>query len=169
MIVAVFVLVLAFGCAAWADNTSQAGTSVGQSVYGVAGQVYNTTAPQSAIQFVIGQKSYTVDGAVYNIDTAPFINDSRTFVPVRYLGNAIGATTNWDSTTKTVTMTMGNTIVTLVIGENSITVNGQAIPLDVAPVIQDGRTCLPVSAVASAFGYTVSWDQATRTVGLTQE
>jgi hypothetical protein len=166
VIVAVFVLALAFGCVAWADAPQAVTSTVGQSVYGVAGQVYNTGAPQAAIQFVIGQESYTVGGAVYNTDAAPFIENSRTFVPVRYLGDAIGATTNWDGATNTVTLTMGNTVAALVIGSNSITVNGQASPLDVAPVIKDGRTYLPVSAVAEAFGYTVSWDQATQTVSL---
>ncbi len=170
VIVAVFVLALAFGCVAWASDMSQAGTStVGQSVYGVAGQVYNTGAPQAAILFVIGQKSYTVDGNVYNIDTAPFIENGRTLVPVRYLGDAIGAITNWDGTTKTVTLTSGDTVVTLAIGKNSVMVNGQANLLDIAPVIKDGRTYLPVSAVAKAFGYNVSWDQATQTVSLTLE
>ncbi len=48
-------------------------------------------------------------------------------------------------------------------------VNGQANLLDIAPVIKDGRTYLPVSAVAKAFGYNVSWDQATQTVSLTLE
>ena len=123
VIVAVFVLALAFSCVAWADTQASAST-VGQSVYGVAGQVYNTGAPQT-ILFVIGQKSYTVDGNVYNIDAAPFIENSRTLVPVRYLGDAIGATTTWDGTTNTVTLAMGNTVVTLVIGESNITVNGQ--------------------------------------------
>lgn len=170
LIAAVFVLALALGCVAWASDTPQAGTStVGQSVYGVAGQVYSTGAPQAAILFVIGQKSYTVDGNVYSIDAAPFIENGRTLVPVRYLGDAIGATTNWDGTTKTVTLTKGDTVVTIVIGESNIAVNGQASPLDVAPVIQDGRAYLPVSAIAQAFGYTVSWDQATQTVSLTQE
>jgi hypothetical protein len=170
VIATVFVLALAFGCVAWASDAPQAGTStVGQSGYGVAGQVYNTGAPQTTILFVIGQKSYTVDGNVYNIDAAPFIENGRTLVPVRYLGDAIGATTNWDGTSNTVTLTMGNTVVALVIGANDITVNGQTSPLDVAPVIKDGRTYLPARSVAEAFGYTVSWDQATQTVTLMQE
>ena len=169
VIVAVFVLALALGCVAWASDTPQTSAStVGQSVYGVAGQVYSPGASQAAILFVIGQKSYSVGGTVYNIDAAPYIDNGRTLVPVRYLGDAIGATTTWDDTTKTVTLSSGETVVTLVIGTSSITVNGQASPLDVAPVIQDGRTYVPVSAVAQAFGYTVSWDQASQTVSLTQ-
>ena len=169
VIAAVFVLALAFGCVAWASDTTTAGAAaVGQSVYGVTGQVYNTGTPQSTILFVIGQKSYTVNGNVYSIDAAPFIANSRTLLPVRYLGDAIGATTTWDGTTNTVTLTKGNTVVTLIIGTSSISVNSQSSPLDVAPLIKDGRTYLPVSAVASAFGYTVGWDQATQTVSLTQ-
>jgi hypothetical protein len=167
LIATVFFLALAFGCAAWASDTPADTSTVGQSVYGVAGQVYNTGAPES-ILFVIGQKSYSVDNTVYNIDAAPFIENSRTLVPVRYIGDAIGATTTWNGTTNTVTLTMGNTVITLTAGEKSITVNGQATALDVAPMIHDGRTFLPVSAVAQALGYTVSWDPATKTVSLLQ-
>lgn len=168
VILTALVLVLALGCIAWASDTSQAGTTaVGQSVYGVTGQVYNT-APQTTVLFVIGQQSYSVNGTVYNTDTAPYIDNGRTLVPVRYLGDAIGATTAWDETTKTVTLTKGDTVVMLVIGESSITVNGAASTLNVAPVINNGRSFLPARSVAEAFGYTVGWDQATQTVSITQ-
>jgi hypothetical protein len=167
--VVTLVFALALGCAAWASDASQTGSAaVAQSVYGVAGQVYSTAA-QAPVQFVVGQQAYTVGSTVYNTDAAAFAENGRTLVPVRYLGAALGATTNWDAATKTVTLTAGNTVVTLVIGQNSITINGQATPIDSAPLIRDGRTYIPVRSVAEAFGCAIGWDQATQTVSITQE
>lgn len=118
-------------------------------------------------QFVIGQTSYTVAGSVYNMDAAPYIVNGRTLVPVRYLADELGAQTAWNGTTQTVTVTEGNTTITLVIGSTTLTVNGTASPMDVAPVISNGRTYLPARYVAQALGATVSWDPTSQTVTIT--
>ncbi|MDY3617839.1 copper amine oxidase N-terminal domain-containing protein [Agathobaculum sp.] len=39
-----------------------------------------------------------------------------------------------------------------------------AFTIDTAPVIQNGRTYLPIRAVAEMYGYSVSWDGKTNTV-----
>ena len=51
---------------------------------------------------------------------------------------------------------------------NAVTLDGQTIELgdDEQPFILEGRTFLPVAAVARALGLTVSWDGATQTVHL---
>lgn len=48
----------------------------------------------------------------------------------------------------------------------TVTVNGSKVTSDVPAVILDGRTLLPVRAVATAFGATVAWDQGTYTAAL---
>ena len=118
-------------------------------------------------QFVIGQASYTVDGSVYSMDAAPYIMGGRTLVPVRYLADALGAQTAWDEATQTVTVTEGSTTINLVIGSTSMTVNGQTEQMDIAPMINNGRTYLPARYVAESLGATVSWDSTTQTVGIT--
>lgn len=47
-------------------------------------------APAHKAVFVVGQESYTVDGQPKEMDAAPFIENGRTFVPVRYLAYALG-------------------------------------------------------------------------------
>jgi uncharacterized protein YkwD len=46
----------------------------------------------------------------------------------------------------------------------TVLVNGQALVLDVAPLIESGRTLLPVRAIAESLGASVSWDSAARRV-----
>ncbi|PLX33943.1 MAG: hypothetical protein C0604_02595 [Clostridiales bacterium] len=46
----------------------------------------------------------------------------------------------------------------------SIMARGRNIKFDTPPVIKDGRTLIPVRAVSEAFGASVAWDPALRTV-----
>lgn len=59
------------------------------------------------------------------------------------------------------------TVVKLTIGQDIMTVNGQAVQLDAAPEIKDGRTFLPLRAIAEIFGATVEWIPDTKGVTVT--
>ncbi|MDO4540381.1 MAG: N-acetylmuramoyl-L-alanine amidase [Syntrophomonadaceae bacterium] len=49
-------------------------------------------------------------------------------------------------------------------GDITVLLNGQAMSFEVAPIIENGRTLVPLRAIFEALGATVSWDEATRTV-----
>ncbi|HWQ22080.1 MAG TPA: stalk domain-containing protein [Clostridia bacterium] len=55
-------------------------------------------------------------------------------------------------------------VLTFTIGSTVGTRNGARVTLDAAPVIQNGRTLLPVRYVAEPLGATVAWAAGTRTV-----
>lgn len=116
------------------------------------------------VTLFIGQQVAVVDGDASVLDVAPFIKDGRTFVPVRFIAEALGADVKYDAATQTVTATRGDDVVVLTIGSNVMTVNGEAQVTDVAPFIVDGRTVLPFRALAEAFGSEVAWDAATQSV-----
>lgn len=59
------------------------------------------------------------------------------------------------------------TVVKLTIGQDIMVVNGKAIQLDAAPEIKDGRTFLPLRAIAEIFGATVEWIPETKGVTVT--
>ena len=59
------------------------------------------------------------------------------------------------------------TVVKLTIGQTTAYVNGEAKTLDVAPVIENGRTLMPLRFIAEAMGATVAWDGTTGTATLT--
>lgn len=56
------------------------------------------------IKLKIGSNIMTVNGVEKLLDTAPFIKDSRTFLPVRFVSEALGADVDWDDKTRTVTI-----------------------------------------------------------------
>lgn len=130
-----------------------------------------TSAPGKPIpvkvEFKIGQKSYYINGQVKTMDVAPFIEKSRTFLPIRYVAVALGVNTNdilWDDDTNKVTILKGNRIVQLTIGSKIMLLNGMMIPMDVPAQIKNGRTQLPLRFVAEAFGANVDFNEPTRTV-----
>ena len=57
------------------------------------------------IVLTLGSKAMFVDGEKITLDSAPEIKDSRTFLPVAQIANAVGVDTSWDAQTKTVTLT----------------------------------------------------------------
>ena len=50
-----------------------------------------------------------------------------------------------------------------------VVVNGELIEFDTPPLIEDDRTFIPVRAVAEFLNYDVSWDDATKTVKITDK
>ena len=103
-------------------------------------------------------------GGEFNIyvDTAPFIYDGRTFLPIRFVAEAFGILTTWDgNATRTATLERGTTTVQLTVGSKTMILikNGirSSIEMDVAPMMWEGRVCMPVRFVAEAFGLGVEW------------
>jgi hypothetical protein len=57
------------------------------------------------ISIMINDKNIVVNGRITKMDTEAIIKESRTFVPIRYVAEALGATVAWDPNTKTVIIT----------------------------------------------------------------
>jgi len=110
------------------------------------------------------------DGApgvtVVQLDVAPYIKPpGRTYVPVRYLANALGvadANVGWNGRARQVTLSEpGMPKVQMTIGKKHVISNGNRKEIDVSPeIIPPGRTMLPARFVAEALGYQVEWDPA---------
>jgi hypothetical protein len=114
---------------------------------------------------VVGQSSYAVDGQTMQMDAQTFIENNRTYVPVRYLALALGVAEKdiiWQS--PNVTLKLADTELKLAEGSKTLYKNGQQIQMDVVVLNRKGRTYLPARWVAEAFGYQVKWQPETQTV-----
>lgn len=125
--------------------------------------------------FTIGSTTYTVieqnQTVEKTMDVAPYIKDGRTFLPLRYVANALGVDDDniiWDPVTKAVTIFKGDRIAQVTIGSKTMLVNGVTINMDVAPEITDGRTMLPIRWMGQALGATIDWDAEARSVTVKQ-
>ncbi|MBR5538374.1 MAG: metallophosphoesterase [Clostridia bacterium] len=59
----------------------------------------------TTIEIVIGSKIAKVNGNNIALDSPAFIENSRTYLPVRVVAENLGATVGWDDATKTATLT----------------------------------------------------------------
>ncbi|MDF2628113.1 MAG: hypothetical protein K0R39_1944 [Symbiobacteriaceae bacterium] len=121
-------------------------------------------APQRPITLVLRNQELA-------LDQAPIVGNGRTLIPLRAIGEALGAQVDWDQATRTATVTLGAREVKVTVGSNQVTVSepGRAeeiIYSDIAPVIAGGRTLVPVRVFAESLGLKVGWDEATHTVTL---
>ncbi|MCT4686678.1 copper amine oxidase N-terminal domain-containing protein [Vallitalea sp.] len=64
------------------------------------------TYDNKVIKLVINKKEITVDDQVQVMDTQAILKDSRTYVPVRFVSEAMGANVEWDNTNYTVIITL---------------------------------------------------------------
>lgn len=95
-------------------------------------------------------------------------------VPVRTVMEALGANVAYAQTAKTITVTKGDTVVTLTLGSPQATVEKdgktETATLTKAPYIAQANgvysTMVPVRFVSEAWGTTVLWDDDHRTVVL---
>lgn len=99
-------------------------------------------------------------------DTPPAIVEGRTLVPVRAIFEAIGATVEWDNTTRTATGAKSGTIVSIQIDNTTAYVNGEARTLDVPAQLINNRTMVPARFISEAMGCEVTWYQPAQTAAV---
>lgn len=141
-------------------------TNDGGTSYGTL-RSFEVTRSSAPSVFFIGSSYYNIRGTYQAGEAAPYIKNSRTYLPIRPVGNSVGIADKdivWNANTRTVTLTKGATTVRLEIGSPIMYVNGSAVTMDTAPEISNSRACLPIAHIVRIFGYTAYWDGASRAV-----
>jgi len=149
--------------------TSYAGARGGIFRYESAVQlpVMPPTPGTTTIVLAIGSTTATVNGTSVGLDVAPEILGGRTFVPIRFIAETFGADVKWLAEAQNITITLGDHVIGLQVGNPSSVVNGSVIPMEAAPYIKNSRTMVPLRLIAQAFGSDVVWDPIGRTVTIT--
>ena len=109
----------------------------------------------------------TVNGTpVIWTDSEPYIDtNNRTMTPFRIIGEALGLTINWNSSSREASFSDGEQTIWFPIGGLvARTSEGADVEMDTSAVIVNGRTYAPIRYLAEYFGYSISWDRMTRTV-----
>ena len=122
-----------------------------------------------------------LDGQMLSFpDVQPQMINDRVMVPLRAIGEEMGADVEWNSATRVARLTLGDRFVRLTI--NSTVMNygrftgdgASRTELDVAmyvltspAVVINGRTLVPLRAISEGFGGTAEWDAGLRTAIIT--
>lgn len=118
-------------------------------------QIGNSVANQSAFITHIDKN----DEKVF-----PIVIDDRTYVPIRFVSDALNATVDWVQDEQKVIIKNSYKTIELVIGSNTAIVNGEPVEIDAAPIVQNERTLLPVRFVAEALNCKVEWNNENQTI-----
>lgn len=120
----------------------------------------------NTIKLQIGSKIISVYGETKSMDVEPFIDkvSGRTLVPIRFISEALGFNVSYESKTKTVILTKNALKIEFTVGSKVAFVNGVKKSLDVAPIIKDSRTFVPIRFVSETMGYKVEWDSSTKII-----
>ncbi len=108
--------------------------------------------------------SVEVNGERLSFEQEPVIIGGRTLVPLRAIFVSLGATVDWEQSTKTAIAKKGNDIIKISIGSNELNKSGAVKELDVPAKLRNSSTMVPARAVSEASGASVDWDGKTRTV-----
>lgn len=108
----------------------------------------------------------TVNGQNLVMDVQPVVISERTFVPLRAIFEALGASVNWEPQSKRITGVRGNTTIILHVGQNIASISGRAVSLDVPPIVLGERTLVPIRFVSENLGAQVNWDAANRIINI---
>jgi len=130
-----------------------------------------------------------LDGTRFTLPTPIFMHgerhNERIHVPLRFIKEMFGGEVEWydsnfdpsfnqeQSRIRRITITKGNTVVVMHIGEREYFINGIKHEMDVAPLLaRDAndvyRTMVSVRFIAEAFGHQVDWDDRTYTATITR-
>ena len=112
-----------------------------------------------------GPVTVQLNGNTLNLNPAPTERAGRVFVPLRGVFENLGAAVVYEN--GTINATGRGHSVSLHIGSQQATVDGQPQTLDVAPFIIGASTYVPLRFVSQALGASVNYDGANNIVAIT--
>lgn len=116
------------------------------------------------IQLVIGEKEASVNSTPVTLDQAAFTSKGRTLVPLRFIGESLGAQVTWNGKTKQATIKLGGSTLVVTVGSKVAYVDKELTTLDVPAVVVGGRTFVPIRFVSESLGAVVDYDAETQMV-----
>lgn len=123
-----------------------------------------TADEEVRVEMSAGDTVYTVNGAGKFMDAAPYINsDDRMMVPLRVLGEVLGAQVFWDEEADTAGLIYNSRMIRFKLFENTMQMGDRTVTMDTESTIQNGRTMIPLRAAVEAFDCEVSYHEGTVT------
>ncbi|WP_138159796.1 stalk domain-containing protein [Peptoniphilus catoniae] len=146
------------------NNASTAKLKVSLGAISKTIDLYDLSA--QVLKMNIGKKSYFINGEKKEMDTAPFIKDDRTLVPVRFIVEGLKGDVSYDEKNKVVEIIYQDKQIRIPIGSDTIYVNNEEIKMDTKAIIKDDRTFIPIRFVAESIGIQVGYEETNQEISL---
>ena len=106
-----------------------------------------------------------VDGQMIKTDSPLILKNDRVLVPLRIISETLGAKVDWNSELRRVDIQYNNKSIKVWVDSHLIQYGDGSFGIsDVAPMIVEDRTYVPVRLVANALEIEVGWQGSTRSV-----
>jgi hypothetical protein len=128
------------------------------------GGVLGTTEDIGMFRIARSGIAVTIEGKLISPESQPFLQEGEVFVPFGPVLERLGFDVQWNDAAQTIVGTKPGTNIRLQIGQPDGNVNGQALPLTIAPQMIDGTPFVPARFVGEALGLQVEWDAVNREV-----
>jgi LysM repeat protein len=102
-----------------------------------------------------------VDGKPAECEVPAFVRNGISVGSFRAVVEASGGIVGWDNERKRATATLGTLNLIATIGKSTLEVNGEQVPLSIAPFLLRNRTFLPLRELGTALGKEVRWEKGT--------
>ncbi|MEX2415612.1 MAG: beta-propeller domain-containing protein [Paenibacillaceae bacterium] len=114
----------------------------------------------------IADVSLLLNGKPLQLDAKSVLKDGVTYVPMRSLLTALGATVQWDELTDMVTASHNQTTVKVKVNDSKGWTNGKEVDIAHPAQLIDGKVYVSLRWMNEAFGAVVKWHAATRTAAV---
>ena len=131
----------------------QVGTPVGQ-------------LDEGQIKLFLNDKFVYTDSGKMELAVAPFTANNATLVPLRFVSTMLGATLDWEGSTKKITIKSDKTI-ELFVGKKEVKINGKTQSLSVAPQTINGTTFVPLRFVNEQLGGNTTYSATEKSIVIT--
>lgn len=125
-------------------------------------EVSSVYGDKSEIHIVYNDKVVKYD------DVKPVNTDGRVMIPFRAALENMGASVDYDDSSRLVTAKNGDTTIKFTLMDDTIYVDNNGsestVQMDTPMIIVDDRTLVPIRFMSNAFGMQVGWDGDTETV-----
>ncbi len=126
---------------------------------------------KSIVTFMINTPFYMVNDKMEAMDAAPYIADSRTMMPIRYVSKALNINEgNISYVNGAITIFHDNNIIQMSVGQKEVKLNGvPVVMLDTPVSLVNGRAYIPVGQLGKIFNVEIKWDAVYKTVTFATE
>lgn len=121
-----------------------------------------------SIGLKVGSTALTINGKTNQMDVAPLNKNGSIFIPLRYLGEAIGAGVTWDQANQTVWVKTGGNTAAFWVGQSYMELNGQRKEIGSPVFLKNDRVQVPLRFIAELLGWDVQWTPANGAISLTR-
>jgi hypothetical protein len=123
---------------------------------------------KTSIELQLDNKIMKVNGLSKEIDqgrnTVPVVHNGRTLIPIRSVFEAMGGSVDYVASEEKIVLKTKDKTLEMWVNKTNIKVNNTIKTIDVAPIVINGRTMVPIRFVAENFGFDVQWNAVERKI-----